>query len=97
MTTRFPFISFILFAICVIALYRGVKRTGLVVEGIRAVTIVSLLFGAAMLIEMELSITESGRCKYEAVFTDDRPEDVLDVYEIVGQRGNIYILEDKLY
>lgn len=95
--TRPPFICMLLFIIVLIEIYKSIKRTGLVKEGYLAIAICSLFFLAGSMIEMEMCMHDTGRCKYEAVFTDDKPEDVLDVYEIIGQRGNIYILEDKLY
>ena len=97
MMTRFPFISTFAFVFILIAFIRAMQRTKLIQEGLLCIAVISLIYGACMLIEMELSLHKSGRCKYEAVFINEKPEDVLDVYEIVGQRGNIYILEDRLY
>ena len=95
MTSRLPYISTIVLIVFIIAILRGMKRTRLHMAGCRIIIISLLFFPLVAAIEMKLNVHESGKYKYVAIFPYDKPEDTLDVYEIVEQRGNIYYLEDR--
>lgn len=92
-----------LFAICIVAL--GLSFVGIILTPIEHDTVGGILCVIALVslagsiitgLCLDKNMVPSGKVQYEVIFDEGASfMDVIDKYDVIEQRGDIFVLEDK--